>query len=195
MARASRVSLTFDNMQYDKFGQGYTTTDELFKLLYTDPTLDLSRFKVEDYAEYNHAAAMTHADVARIGEYHILPPDYDISSYDKMQQDDWLMPAEYKVLDIAAYILGLCNTGEELQRVGQELLLFYDRNLENLLRYLKYMVDTLRENNVVIGVGRGSSTASYILFLLGVHRINSLYYDLPIEEFLKTDFNTTEEIQ
>ena len=54
-----------------------------------------------------------------------------------------------------------------------------------LLKYLKYLVDTMRNNNIVWGVGRGSSVASFVLFLIGVHKINSLYYDLPIEEFLK----------
>jgi len=55
----------------------------------------------------------------------------------------------------------------------------------NLLKYLKYLVDTMRDNNIVWGVGRGSSVASFVLFLMGVHKINSLYYDIPIEEFLK----------
>jgi DNA polymerase III alpha subunit len=53
------------------------------------------------------------------------------------------------------------------------------------LRYLKYMVDTLRANNIVWGVGRGSSVASFVLYLLGVHRINSIYYNLDIAEFLR----------
>jgi DNA polymerase III alpha subunit len=95
------------------------------------------------------------------------------------------MPVEYKELDIAAYVLGLCQQEQELQRVGQELLLYQERNLFDLLRYLKYLVDTLRKNNVVWGVGRGSSVASYVLFLLGVHKIDSLYYNLDIDEFLK----------
>jgi DNA polymerase III alpha subunit len=69
--------------------------------------------------------------------------------------------------------------------VGQELLLYQERDLFNLLRYLKYLVDTLRKNNLVWGVGRGSSVASYVLFLLGVHKINSIYYDLSVDEFLK----------
>jgi len=43
----------------------------------------------------------------------------------------------------------------------------------------------MRDNNIVWGVGRGSSVASFVLFLMGVHKINSLYYDIPIEEFLK----------
>ena len=50
---------------------------------------------------------------------------------------------------------------------------------------MKYIIDTLRENNVVWGVGRGSSVASYVLFLLGVHKIDSVKYNLPLEEFFK----------
>jgi DNA polymerase III alpha subunit len=43
----------------------------------------------------------------------------------------------------------------------------------------------MRANNIVWGVGRGSSVASYVLFLIGIHKVDSLYYDLPIEEFLR----------
>ena len=172
-------------MNYDKFGQGYTTQSELCELLYKNPDLDISKFHVEDWDEYNTFVKLTYAPFPLVQEYHPLPPDYSVETYDRVQQENWYMPDEYKRMDIASYVLGLCKTEEELQRVGQELLLFYDRNLENLLRYLKYMVDTLRKNNVVMGLGRGSSTASYVLYLLGVHKINSIYYDLPIEEFLK----------
>ena len=99
--------------------------------------------------------------------------------------DLWYMPVEYQQLDIAQHILNLCQTEPELQRVGQELLLYQERNLFDLLRYLKYFVDTMRANQVLWGLGRGSSVSSYVLYLLGVHRINSLYYDLDIREFLK----------
>jgi DNA polymerase III alpha subunit len=43
----------------------------------------------------------------------------------------------------------------------------------------------MRKNNILWGVGRGSSVASFVLYLIGIHRINSLFYNLPIEEFLK----------
>jgi DNA polymerase III alpha subunit len=69
--------------------------------------------------------------------------------------------------------------------VGEELILYQERNLFDLLRFLKYLIDTLKKNKIVWGVGRGSSVASYVLYLLGVHKINSLYYDLDIKEFLK----------
>jgi DNA polymerase III alpha subunit len=108
-----------------------------------------------------------------------------IDKYDDAMQTQWHMPDDYKELDIAEYILSLCQEDYELQRVAQELLLYQERDLFNLLRYLKYLVDTLRKNNVVWGVGRGSSVASYVLFLLGVHKIDSLHYQLDINEFLK----------
>jgi DNA polymerase III alpha subunit len=95
------------------------------------------------------------------------------------------MPDSYKQLDIAKHVLDLCSTQEQLQRVGQELLLFQERNLFDLLRYLKYLVDVMRENRVIWGVGRGSSVASYVLYLMGVHRIDSLFYDLDPHEFLR----------
>jgi DNA polymerase-3 subunit alpha len=95
------------------------------------------------------------------------------------------MPEEYKKLDIAQHILDLCTTDAELQRCGHELLLYQERDLFNLLRFLKYLVDVMTENCVIWGVGRGSSVASYVLYKLGVHRINSMFYELDVEEFLR----------
>jgi DNA polymerase III alpha subunit len=111
--------------------------------------------------------------------------DIQTNGFDKEHQTRWHMPEEYKQLDIAEYILGLCNNEAELQRVGHELLLFQERDLFNLLRYLKYLVDLMTENKVIWGVGRGSSVASYVLYKLGVHRIDSMFYKLEPEEFLR----------
>ena len=90
-----------------------------------------------------------------------------------------------KTLDIAQWVLDKCDNESKLQRVGQELLLYQERSLFDLLRYLKYFVDTMRQNKVVWGLGRGSSVASYVLYIIGVHKVDSIYFDLPIEEFLK----------
>jgi DNA polymerase III alpha subunit len=108
-----------------------------------------------------------------------------LNVFDLEQQANWHMPEEYKQLDIAAYILGLCTSEAELQRCGEELLLYQERDLFNLLRYLKYLVDVMIENNVIWGVGRGSSVASYVLYKLGVHRIDSMFYNLDVHEFLR----------
>ena len=170
-------------MKYDQYGQAYTDSNELCNLLYTNPTLDISRFQVEDSLEYNRSVAELHAELDLLDSYHNI--NMSVEEFDRVLQSNWRMPQEYRDLDIAAYVLSLCNEEHELQRVGKELLLFQERDLFNLLRYLKYLVDTLRKNNVVWGVGRGSSVASYVLFLIGVHKIDSLYYNLDIEEFLK----------
>ena len=111
--------------------------------------------------------------------------DISVPEFDRRRQGSWSMPAEYQGLDIAEHVLSMCSTQEQLQRAGQELLLYQERNLFDLLRYLKYLVDVMRANQVIWGVGRGSSVASYVLFLLGVHRIDSIYYDLDIREFLR----------
>jgi len=108
-----------------------------------------------------------------------------VAEWDAVNQRQWHMPGEYKNLDIAELVLNLCTTDAELQRCGAELLMFQERDLFNLLRYLKYLVDTLEANRMIWGVGRGSSVASYVLYKLRVHRIDSLYYDLDPTEFLR----------
>lgn len=174
-------------MNYNKYGQAYTSEAELCKLLYQNPELDLTRFSVEDPWKYNQAVEKTFVEFGALTQY--MPIDYKeevpIELFDRIMQENWHMPEEYKNLDIAQWVLDQCQTQEEMQRVGQELLLFQERNLFDLLKYLKYFVDTMRKNSVVWGLGRGSSVASYVLYLIGVHKINSMYYDLPIEEFLK----------
>ncbi len=108
-----------------------------------------------------------------------------VPDFHAQNQRHWHMPDEFKNLDIAAHVLSLCQTDAELQRCGQELLLYQERGLFDLLRYLRYLVAVMQENRVIWGVGRGSSVASYVLYLLGVHKINSLYYDLDPKEFLR----------
>jgi Bacterial DNA polymerase III alpha NTPase domain len=177
-------------MNYDQYGQCWTTTDELFEMLYQNPDLQLDQFLVKaagaDIAEvgdYNKAVASTYTDFPKLKILREIIGS--VEDFDKLQQSNWYMPQEYKELDIVQHVLDLCKTDAELQRVGEELLLYADRDLLDLLRYLKYFVDTMRSNKVVWGLGRGSSVASYVLYLLGVHKINSMYYDLDIREFLK----------
>lgn len=116
-----------------------------------------------------------------------FPEDSDLSvpDYDAVKQREWHMPEQYRDMDIAAHILGLCRSEAELQRCGHELMLYQERGLFDLLRYLTYLVAVMRDNQVIWGVGRGSSVASYVLYLLGVHRIDSMFYDLDVGEFLR----------
>lgn len=171
-------------MQYDKYGQSYVTEGELCELLYNNPKLNLSYFNVSDPDEFNSSVAKLHAEFDML-KMAFLTESLSVEEFDAQQQANWHMPQSYKDMDIAEWVLSQCKEEYELQRVGQELLMYHERNLFDLLRYLKYFVDTMRANKVVWGVGRGSSVASYVLFLIGVHKINSLFYSLDISEFLK----------
>lgn len=107
----------------------------------------------------------------------------------KVNPNNWFMPDSYKDMDIKKYVLDLCKSQQEVDRVNIELAEYEKRNLIMLLKQMKYIVDTLRKNGIVWGVGRGSSVASYVLHLLGVHKINSIKYDIPLNEFFKGENN------
>jgi hypothetical protein len=111
--------------------------------------------------------------------------EQSVPDWDMINQQTWFMPQEYQQLDIAQHILDLCVSEPELQRCGEELLLYQERDLFPLLQYLKYLVDVMVANRVIWGVGRGSSVASYVLYKLKVHRVDSLFYELDISEFLR----------
>ena len=97
----------------------------------------------------------------------------------------WYMPNEYYQIDVKKYLLDKCQTQEERDRIEQEYILFEKKKFIRVLQFLIYFIDTLRAKNVVWGVGRGSSVASFCLFLIGVHKINPLLYNLDITEFLR----------
>jgi DNA polymerase III alpha subunit len=98
---------------------------------------------------------------------------------------EWLIPPEAKALDVRVYLLDMCSTAEQRNRVNLEMDLYEARDLVPLLQLMIYLVGHFRAEKVVWGVGRGSSVASYCLFLIGVHRIDPIRYGLDIHEFLK----------
>ena len=102
---------------------------------------------------------------------------------------DWFIPKEYKNFDIENWVLEQCLDVVSYQRAQEELGLFAKYQMIPMLRTMKYIVDTLRSNNVIWGVGRGSSVASYVLHIIGVHKINPIKYNIPIEEFFKEKQN------
>ena len=105
--------------------------------------------------------------------------------FDDVLQSEWFMPDEYKNLDIYRYLEEQCGTPDEVKRVDEEFIEYEKRGLLDLLRFLVYLVKIMRENNIVWGVGRGSSVASYILYLIGIHKINSIQYQLDWHEFMR----------
>jgi DNA polymerase III alpha subunit len=170
-------------MKTDQYGQIIYDESDLVNMIMSGATIEsLKGMLVEPGMNLETASAYLE-QIPELVEYAFT--DMTVTEFDEIKQNSWHMPDEYKQLDIAEYILSLCDSEAKLQRCGQELLLFQERNLFDLLRYLKYLVDTLTANRMIWGVGRGSSVASYVLYLLGVHRIDSMFYDLDPTEFLR----------
>ena len=118
-----------------------------------------------------------------------IPLDVDQKTFDGVCQSEWFMPDKYKNIDVLDYLINLDNfrgcKAHEWDRVQEVLKAFRERGMEDLLRYMIYLVDFMRENGIVWGVGRGSSVASYVLYLIGVHRVNSIQFGLDWHEFLR----------
>lgn len=106
----------------------------------------------------------------------------------------WNIPDKYKKLDIVEYVLdkhidlteGMSD--EEItdrdNRLIVELTKFQQMDKLDILRTIIYIVEVLNEHDVVYGVGRGSGVSSYVLYVIGIHDIDSYAFDLDIDDFL-----------
>ena len=104
---------------------------------------------------------------------------------DEYRSTTWWLPEDYEEFNIEEFLLNKAQSEIERNRIIEELNLYKERDLINLLRFLKYFVDKCNENNIALGIGRGSSVGSFCLYLLGVHKVNSIKYNLDIKEFLR----------
>ena len=171
-------------MKTDDLGNLRFTNKDLVDMIYSghvdkchvvlcDPSDDIEKFN----------AAMREQYLPELTKY--IPLDVDQKTFDGALQSEWFMPDEYKELDVVRFLNNRELTYEQRDRVREELQAFTERDMIPLLRYMCYLVDFMRDNNIVWGVGRGSSVASYVLYLIGVHRIDSIQYDLDWTEFLR----------
>lgn len=165
----------------DKYGQQIYSENDLVDVFLTNTQARLKDVMISDQITFDSDLALEYKP--NLISYR--ESNLSVEQFDEINRSNWYMPESYQNFDIAQFILDQCKTDAELQRAGEELLMYQERDMFMLLRYLKYLVDTMRKNNIVWGVGRGSSVSSFVLYLIGVHRVNSLYYDLSISEFLK----------
>jgi len=174
-------------VKIDEYGRVEITQEEAFALLYNSES-NLDGVFLEDNTaidQFNNARKVNADTITNLKKLPNL--NITLDQFDTNLQDNWFMPEGYKPtsFDIATWLLEQCSTEIEKNRVIEELELFVKHDMIDLLCYLRYLVDVMKEHNIVWGVGRGSSVSSYCLYLLGVHRINSIKYNLDINEFLK----------
>lgn len=175
-------------MKLNNLGEPAFSSQDIIEKIYQGNLDKIYLAKIDpednDYQKYIHFV-----DKNGLNDWPLPEPfidsSKDIKQFDKDNQNDWFMPEEYKEFNIVEHLYSLCKTDQEIDRVSEELELYVKHDMIDLLKFLRYLVDFMRSNTILWGVGRGSSVASYCLYLLGVHKIDSLKYELDIREFLK----------
>ena len=172
------------NRNIDQFGRVIYDVYDLYDMVMSGA--DMSAIKEvswnRDFDKYNEAIKKNYVEANKLEKLETI--QLDVEEFDRINQENWFIPDEYKTLDIKSYVLER-TPAHAIDRVNEELNLYDKYNIIDVLKVCVYIIDTLRKNNIVWGVGRGSSVASYVLYLIGVHKVDSIKYELDINEFLR----------
>lgn len=167
------------------------------RTLWYDGTMEVAPGDLEDFI-------VKGVDVSRLA---VTEVNSDVKQFNKMSPvkldtksecttitNDWIIPDEYKSVDVGAYVVDKLVPKidkddplyeDRLVRLLLEIEEFEKRGFNPLLRILIYVVDVLRKKQIVWGVGRGSSCASYLLYLIGVHCVDPVRFEIPLVEFFR----------
>ena len=171
-------------LKTDILGNPIYNADQLIDLMYNGRVNDIVNLPLQhDYDTDQYLAVKDQLWLPEILLYNSI--DVELGNFDAVNQNNWFMPDSYKQLNIKDGLFSKQLTSIEIDRVSEEYNLYESHNMLNLLKWLIYFVDHCRANSVVWGVGRGSSISSYILYLIGIHKINSIKYNLDYKEFFK----------
>jgi DNA polymerase III alpha subunit len=169
----------------DDYGTVAFTDEGLISLLYKGDVVlsDIVAVDSVDVGKHNQFSKLfdIKEDILKIYKEPII----DKNEFNSSLRANWFVPDEYTQINALEYLLNLCTSSVEEERVKHEYVLYEKYQMIDVLKFLIYFIDTLRKNNILWGVGRGSSCASYCLYLIGAHKVNSIKYDLDVLEFLK----------
>jgi DNA polymerase III alpha subunit len=172
------------------------------RLLWADGVISVSPEKLSQFifklASKNELTKLAVTEsTAAVQEYNLLSDikiEVKTEILDNLFPPKWNLPETYKYLDIDEFLIGLSDRIEQdelydvrVQRLSYEIYLFKKLQLDEFLRMLIYVVDRLVETKSVWGVGRGSSCSSYLLFLLGLHEVDSVRYEIDVNDFIKEE--------
>lgn len=166
-------------MIHNDYGHQVYEEEDLISVILCGQSIDgLDSINCDKFIESSHEFSQDPG----IKKY--IEPAMSIQEYHSIRTANWNIPDNYKTLDIISRIQPKILNDAQAERVAYEYAIMEQINCLPFIRAVVYIIDSLREKNIVWGVGRGSSVASYILFLLGVHSVDSLKYNLPFEEFI-----------
>lgn len=168
----------------DEWGRTVFSANGVIELMMQG--VDVSTIIVEDselVTEYNNWCDTFNKDDFKAE----TPAPLDISPEEEhdSRTSNWMISDDIKKINVREFLVGLCKNQEQVDRVNYEMDLFEERQLIPLLQLMMFLVDRFRSEKVVWGVGRGSSVASFVLYLIGIHKIDPIKYGLDVKDFLK----------
>lgn len=180
MTSTQKNRKTFKTRFIDELGRAIMTDDGLINLLINGQSID--GLLVEDSDETKKYNIFGDSNIIL---YTNKIKNESVEEFDQKATNKWTALKEYQEIDIEDWLISRCHTDIQRNRVSEELNIYRERELYPLLKHLIFLVDHFRKNNIIWGVGRGSSVSSYVLYLIGIHRVDSLKYQLDIKEFLR----------
>ncbi len=125
-------------------------------------------------------------DAEKYAYKYVTPVIYDSTAEHPLPEPEFIETYDFVALANEIYASKPDDVSDEdhIARLDMEMDFFIRSKNEQLLCTVKNLLDKLREDGLVWG-GRGSSCASYVLHLIGVHAVNPIKYDIPFSEFSK----------
>lgn len=170
-------------MRLDRFDNPIFEEEEVLDYIYENPD------RVDDI---NFQDLITENTASKAST--LIADTFTKKDYDETIQQNFLLENNLSLvydfstnayLQLKDRIFAMASTSEEAGRIEIEFREFEKRKMQKMLLMLNAMITQMRLNDIVWGVGRGSSVASYVLYLIGVHKIDSLKYNLDHREFFK----------
>lgn len=178
------MEATESRVKINKYGQAILSSDNLRNLILQGKSIShlniIQDSETELFQQYQSellSETITFLDAPE-----------ELLSFEEFHENcakEWVFPVIYQQINVKTWLLDKCKTQNEVDRVNEEYKLFEERNLIMLLRLFIFLVNYMRENELIWGIGRGSAVSSFCLYLIGIHRVDSLKYDLNIKDFLK----------
>jgi len=138
-------------------------------------------------------------DVKRFNQ--LVDNKLKIKAQIKPINNEFNIPKEYKNLNLKTVLFDKLfeetsnknfssdEIEERINRIIVEYKLILELNMEMLFKSIIFLLEQFKNNIIVWGVGRGSSCASYALYLLGLHMVDAVKYKLDQSEFFRLKLN------
>ena len=170
-------------MKVDAYGRVILDSEDLFDAIYRDENISRMIGAGAEIKTYNDLCRYNDKSEFIIPEPEHL--DFSPEEEHARRQNSWFIPEQYQTIELWDILASRCSTQAELDRLALERTEYEVRDLVPVLRLMVYLVDHFRSRSVVWGVGRGSSVASFVLYLIGIIKINPMLFGLEIGEFLR----------